>query len=109
MGELSQDDLQTRTFTIAWYFLEMRGTRDVSQLAADSGGAESDANTVAERLKSGESLEPPILIAEPDLQRLVILEGHNRILGYAREMSAVSFPLRVLVGVSSRASEWSEW
>ena len=59
--------------------------------------------------RAGESLASPILIAEPDLERLVILEGHNRLIGYARDVSAVDFPLRAMVGVSSRASEWSEW
>jgi hypothetical protein len=92
-----------------WYFLETHGTRSLAQLAVLPNEDGEKLNAVAGRLLAGKSVEPPILIAEPDLRRLVILEGHNRMMGYARGMNAVEFPLRVLLGVSSRASEWSEW
>ena len=51
----------------------------------------------------------PIVVAEPTLERMVILEGHARITTYLVEPDLVRFPLRALIGVSAQMSRWSEW
>lgn len=67
------------------------------------------ANPVADRVAAGEQLEPPLLIAGPDLGWLVILEGHNRLIGYMRAPKAVLFPIAAMVGVCPTATRWSQW
>lgn len=64
---------------------------------------------ILESVRLGQMPEPPILLADESLERLVILEGHNRMIAYATEPKEVPFPIRAIVGVSARISEWSEW
>ncbi len=70
----------------------------------------SDApNGVLDRIRRGEVLEPPLLVSTGRLDRLVILEGHNRLLGYLRDLSAVTLPLPVLIGIDGCVAKWREW
>jgi hypothetical protein len=64
---------------------------------------------ILEAVRAGRMPTAPILLAEPGLERLVILEGHSRITAYLVDPAAVWFPIRALVGVSPNISEWSEW
>jgi hypothetical protein len=107
--QLEEEDLRDRVFTIAYYFEETYGTRQASAIGKMKRRTEGSVNPILEQLRSGPSPEPPILLAEPGLKRLVILEGHNRILSYLVDPSAVPFPISAMVGFSSRISEWSEW
>ena len=64
---------------------------------------------ILDDVRSGRMPAEPILLADPGLERLVILEGHLRITAYLVDPTAVPFPIRALVGVSPNISEWSEW
>ena len=71
--------------------------------------ARGQPNGVLNRVRDGQVLEPPLLVGTPSLDRFVILEGHNRIISYLRDLSVVVLPLPVLIGVSEEASNWREW
>ena len=64
---------------------------------------------ILDDVRRGRMPPEPILLTEPGMERLVILEGHVRITAYLLDPAAVSFPIRAIVGVSSDISEWSEW
>lgn len=108
--QLDEEDLHTRSFTISWYFEETFGTRRLSEIAEISRRSPADPNNrILEEIRAGRMPEPPILLAEPGMKRLVILEGHVRLITYLVEPQVVPFPIKALLGVSSRISEWSEW
>ena len=105
---LSADDLEHDVFTCRHGFEERYGTRQAAVIAAML--ERSDApNGVLDRVRAGEVLEPPLLVSTGRLDRLVILEGHNRLLGYLRDLSAVNLPLPVLIGIDGRVAQWREW
>jgi hypothetical protein len=107
------DEALPRVEAIA-YLLEMAPTlrtRKVVELHADGTDAaeERDIRAVAAAMRRGGRVVEPILIGEPSLERLVILEGHTRIAGHLRVPAADRVALPVIVGVTPEASEWSEW
>lgn len=107
---LSEADLRTRTFSCRNHFASTYATRSIDQIAALWDRENSPGvNGVVARIRRGDSLQPPILMAQPALDRMVILEGHNRLISYLRNPSVVTFPLPALVGVSSDTSQWSQW
>lgn len=108
-GQLSFAELRDRVFSIRWHFEETIGTRRVAELAVVSPPEDSVVEAIVENAVAGRWPEPPILLAAPSLDRLVILEGHTRLVSYMARADVVPFPLRVLVGVSNRVGEWSEW
>lgn len=109
-AELTESEVRDRAFTCSYHFEERYGTRRVAEIAALLNELRPAVpNDVVDRLRAGHTPEPPILVAEPRMDRFVVLEGHNRLISYLREPSAVSFPLQVLVGLSDGISEWSEW
>jgi hypothetical protein len=108
--ELDVEDLLNRVFTIAWYFEETFGTRRAAELAELKRRTEGSLkNPILAEIRAGRFPESPILLSQPDLERMVILEGHNRIISYLVDPDMVPFPIRAILGVSSRISEWSEW
>lgn len=107
---VTEHDLRTRTFTCRHHYEATYGTRLVGEIVElRDRTSEGPAGGVLERIRWGESLEPPILLTGPDMERMVVLEGHNRVLSYLKDPEAVGFPVRALLGVSSRISEWCEW
>jgi hypothetical protein len=84
--------------------------RPLAEICAATGGAWADDDgRLQRRLEEGRALVAPILISAPDMDRLVILEGHNRMVGYARLGAAAPRAIDIIVGITPRASEWSEW
>jgi hypothetical protein len=110
-AELDEAVLRTRVFTIEWWFEETFGTRSVLAIGEmKRRTADDDSRPQLERARAaGRMLEPPILLSEPDLRRLVILEGHSRILSYMAHPDLALFPMLALIGTSRRIGEWSEW
>jgi hypothetical protein len=106
-AELTLDDLRKRVYTIKWSFEAEYGTRQLARIAERNTGA--SAGPILDALRSGQTIEPVMLLAQPSLDRLVILEGHNRLEAFLTEPTLVSFPLRVFLGISERVDEWSEW
>jgi hypothetical protein len=62
------------------------------------------AASIAERYDRGERLEPPILVAPTSLIRLVVVEGHTRLVGWM--ISKQPGPLAVIVGLSDQIPGW---
>lgn len=110
-AELDEAVLRTRVFTIEWWFEETFGTRSVLAIGEMKRcTADDDSRPQLEQARAaGRMLEPPILLSEPDLRRLVILEGHSRILSYMAHPDLAPFPMLALIGTSPRIGEWSEW
>jgi hypothetical protein len=110
-AELDEAVLRTRVFTIKWWFEETFGTRSVLAIGEmKRRTADDDSRPQLEQARAaGRMLEPPILLSEPDLRRLVILEGHSRILSYMAHPDLAPFPMLALIGTSPRIGEWSEW
>ena len=109
-ADLDESVLRERVFTIKWYFEEAFGTRSAHEIAEMKRRAADTSRSQLERsVAEGRMLEPLILLAEPDLRRLVILEGHSRIVSYLANPDLVAFPIPAMVGTSSRVAEWSEW
>lgn len=108
--DLTEADLCERTLSCRHHFESTYGTRRIAEIAATIERQQPPvANAVTDRLMRDEVLEPPILVAEPDMRRFIVLEGHNRVIGYLRNPSVVRFPIRALVGVSPQVSQWREW
>jgi hypothetical protein len=108
--ELDESVLRAQVFTIEWYFEEAFGTRSVNEIGEmKRGSGDASRLQLEQSVAEGRALEPPILLAEPDLRRLVILEGHSRILSYLANPDLVTFPILSMVGTSARVAEWSEW
>ncbi len=104
-GEL---ELRTRVVTCRHHSEREFATRDPGRIA-DVLNSNARPNGVLDRLRNGEVLEPPLLVSLPRCERLVILEGHNPVLSYLRDVSVPVFPISVLVGVSDEVSRWREW
>lgn len=105
---LSAEDLEQRVFTCRHGYERRHGTRRAAAIAVQLQRS-GETNGVVQRVRAGEVLEPPLLVATESLDRLVILEGHHRLLGYLRDLSAIALPLRVLVGTSADVVGWREW
>jgi len=109
-AELDEGVLRERVFTIKWYFEETFRTRSAHEIGDIERRAGNGRRAQIERsIAEGRVLEPLILLAEPELRRLVVLEGHSRVLSYLANPDLVKFPVRSLIGTSARVSEWSEW
>lgn len=109
-AKLTERDLRSRVVTCRNTFEARYQTRRLADIAsAIDAAVPRVANGVLDRVRHGDYLEPPILLAEPGLERLVILEGHNRLLGYLRGANTVAFPLDALVGIANDLSSWSQW
>ena len=107
---LDESVVRERVFTIKWYFEETFGTRSAHEIGEMRRRAADGSRSQLERsVAEGRVMEPAILLAEPDLRQLVILEGHSRILSYLANPDLVTFPILSLVGTSARVAEWSEW
>ena len=104
-ARLSERDPGNRTVTCRHRFENEYGTRDPSQIALELN-ARGHSNDAAKRLREGENLEPPLLVGNSSLDRLAILEGHNRIISYLRDLSAVALPLPVFIGIGRQVSHW---
>lgn len=64
---------------------------------------------IADDLRQGHLPEPPILVTDPTLGRLVILEDHFRLTAYLLGEELLPPEVAILLRVSDRISEWSEW
>jgi hypothetical protein len=64
---------------------------------------------ILDKVASGQLPAEPILVANPSLERLVILEGHMRITAYLVDSARMRFPLDAIVGISGSIADWSEW
>ena len=106
--ELTLEDVETKTWTCIHHFEETFGTRRPNAIAK-RWNESLEPNGVLEKIQKGQKLEPPILIGDPNFQKLVILEGHNRLISYLRDPSAVQFPVAALVGTSATVSRWCQW
>ena len=104
----SEHDLRARTQTCRHHFEDEYGTRDPGAIAG-VWSARGRPNGVLDRIRDGDVLERPLLVSTPGLERFVILEGHNRIISYLRDLSVVTLPLPVFVGFSDTVSGWREW
>jgi hypothetical protein len=98
-----------------WWLEISDGTRDPS-VAADRirrghvPGADLDEDrALAERLRSPTPPPELIAIAQPDLAKLVVLEGHVRLTAYALFPELLPAELDVFVGTSDEVDGWSEF
>jgi hypothetical protein len=114
--ELEESELRERVFYIRYFWEEFSGgSRRPSHVAERIRHRDPEVGPVdvylaiLDGVRSGRMPAEPILLADPGLERLVILEGHVRITAYLVDPAAVPFPIRALVGVSPDISEWSEW
>jgi len=74
-------------------------------LNRDAANMARRANLVARRYREGELLEPPIVVATMSANAIVAVEGHTRLVAWA--VAERPEPLRVILGLSDRISEWS--
>lgn len=113
--ELEESDLRERVFYIQYFWEELtHGSRRPSYVAEQIRSRDPKVLldvylAILDDVRGGRMPAEPILLAEPGMKRLVILEGHLRITAYLVDPVAVSFPIHALVGVSPQMSEWSEW
>lgn len=61
---------------------------------------------IANRLRSGDTLPPLILIGLPDMSRLVVLEGNARLTAMIMAADRLPLPQRAVCGVSPSAAQW---
>ena len=106
--DLQLAELESKTFTCRNNFENRYGTRSVSEVAKIWEKA-SKPNGVKTRLLEGQDLQPPILVGTEEMSRLVILEGHNRLISYLRCAAVVRFPIRSLVGIGKDIDKWNQW
>ena len=112
---LSEQDLLERVFYIQYFWEAFSGgTRRPAQVAERVRSSEAEIGleifqAILANVRSGNMPTPPILVSNPAMQRLVILEGHLRITAYLIEPEVVPFPIRALLGLSDYIHEWSEW
>ena len=113
--ELTEDELRDRVFTIEYFWEEFsHGSRRPFSIAERIRRRDPEVGVdlylaILEGVRRGQMPVEPIVVAEPTLERMVILEGHARITTYLVEPDLVRFPLRALIGVSAQMSRWSEW
>ena len=113
--ELGEGELRERVFYIRYFWEEFSGgTRRPLQIARRVRHGDPDVGSdlylaILEDARRGRMPPEPILLADPGMERLVILEGHMRITAYMVDSAAVAFPIRAMVGVSADIAEWSEW
>jgi hypothetical protein len=79
-----------------------------ARLAALPGRRPPEADQLIQVLTEGH-LPRPILVTTPVLDRLVILEGHNRMVAYALLGEECPPRIEVIVGLTPEAWRWSEW
>ena len=103
---LSLKDLQQRVVTCRNTFEARYDSRCPVQIAREWDAA-GKHNGVMEKVKRGMTLERPILVG--DESRLVILEGHNRLISYLREPESAPFPVPAFVGSGTDLSAWGQW
>lgn len=106
--DLSLADLESKTFTCRNNFEDRYGTRSVAAVAEIWGRA-SKPNGIQLRVSRGDQLQPPILVGDAGLSRLVIVEGHNRLISYLRCRAIVRFPVLTLVGTGESVHNWCQW
>ena len=109
-AELTEQDLRECVYTIKWSFEADYGTRQLARVVEinRARNAETFSTQILDALRSGQIIEPPMLLTDSDMERLVILEGHNRLEAFLFDPTQVTFPLRVFLGTSPRICEWSE-
>ena len=113
--ELSERDLIERVFYIQHFWEAFSGgTRRPAQVADRVRRGDADVGpeiyqSILADVRRGNMPNPPILVSNPAMERLVILEGHLRITAYLVEPDVVPFPIRALLGLSVSINEWSEW
>jgi hypothetical protein len=100
--------LETKIFTCINHFKDTFGTRQPGTIAK-VWNESLKPNGVLTKVRKRQQLEPPILIGDLDFKKLVILEGHNRLISYLRDPSAVQFPIAALLGTSANVSRWCQW
>ncbi len=105
---LTLADLRVKTLTCRHHFEREYGTRQPAEIA-QARNLSQLPNGVMEKVLAGSTLEPPVLIGCPDLSRLVILEGHNRLVSYLRAPMQMHFPVLAIVGTGDSVSDWCEW
>jgi hypothetical protein len=106
--DLTLEQLKSTTLTCRHHFESAYGTRNPATVASVWDREHRD-NGVVKKILDGRVLEPPILIGDDRLSKLVILECHNRLISYLRGRSLVQFPIRAIVGTSPRVSDWCQW
>lgn len=111
-ARLDLDDIRARVFYISWFWEKYSdGTRRPTTVAGRvrPGDDLGPSGEILASVRAGRMPPEPILIARPSLERLVILEGHVRLTAYLIEPEVVPFPIPCFLGITPRASEWSEW
>jgi hypothetical protein len=110
-----EEVLAMRYIDCHWWLELSDGTRD-PRVAADRirrglvPGADLESDrALAERLRSPTPPPELIVIAPPDLSKLVVLEGHARLTAYALFPHVLPDELPVFVGTSDDVHRWSEF
>ncbi len=92
------------------------GTRDprVAAKRITAGDEASDHGThvfidLANRLRSGLTVPPMILVSADDGETRVILEGHTRITAYALAPEAIPDEVHLILGTSPAIANWDEY
>jgi hypothetical protein len=76
---------------------------------SEHGPRPDAAARLADALARGQRPARPILITTPAIDRLVILEGHNRMVAYALLGEDAPPLIDVIMGVTAEADAWEEW
>jgi hypothetical protein len=111
-AQLDLEDLRTRVFYIEYYWEEFSGGTRSPAMVAERLASAADRSIygeIVDALAAGVRPAPPILVSRPELDRLVILEGHARVTAYLLAPQLAPLPLDALVGISPAVGEWNQW
>jgi hypothetical protein len=98
-----------------WWLRISGGTRRPLEAATrirkgEIPGARADWHEpIAARLRSDDPPPELIVVAKPDLAKIVLLEGHVRLTAYALFPEFLPDALEVFLGVSDAMESWSEY
>ena len=92
-----------------WWLTLSGGTRSPRDAARRIRAGEVAGVDVADAAFESEAPPELILVATPDHQRLVVLEGHGRLTAYAVFPERLPVELELLLGVSAEMAAWTEF
>jgi hypothetical protein len=109
---LDHAELRSRVFYIQYYWEEFSGGTRSPAVVAERLASAADRSIYGEivaAMAAGVRPAPPILVSRPELDRLVILEGHARVTAYLLAPRLAPLPLDAFVGTSAAIHEWGQW
>jgi hypothetical protein len=107
--------LEIRYIDWDWWLMASGGTRSPVDAAAriragEIAGMDAESHrSLAARLRSDDPPAELIAVTTGPGAPLVLVEGHARLTAYALYPEYLPRRLEILLGVSPRVSQWSEW